>query len=68
MHHCITICQNWKVIGSVQLSTISAINRTSIAQKWTHIGASFDPPFQTLTLQRISLKNSIEFELEFPLF
>ena len=68
MHHCITICQNWKVNVSVQLSTISPINRASITQKLTHIGASFDPPFQTLNSQRISLKNSLEFELESPLF
>jgi hypothetical protein len=68
MHHCITICQNWKVNVSVQLSTISAINRALIAQKFTHNRASFDPPFQALNSQRTSLKNSLEFELEFPLF
>jgi hypothetical protein len=68
MHHCIIICQNWKVKVSVQLSTNSIINRASIAQNFTHIGASFDPPLQPLNSQRISLKNSLEFELEFPLF
>jgi hypothetical protein len=65
---CIINDQIWKVISSVKISMISAINRAPIAQNFTHIRASFDPPSQTLTLQRINLRNSFEFEVEFPLF
>jgi hypothetical protein len=68
MHPCIMKEQFWKVISSVQISMVSAINRASYAQQSTHIRASFDPPSLTLTLQRINLRNSFEFEVEFPLF